>query len=336
MKLRFLSTSALALILPGLAQAQDVTLIVNCFMPPQHFLCSQLLPGWLADVEAATGGRVSGLVLPTSAAPPPDQLAATEAGQVDVAVQFNGLIPGDTVGARVAMVPFSGSDSAERNSAALWATTRAFFPDEFPNVELLSQFVISPVQLYSLGDQPLESLADLESRRVWALPGPLAAIGSAIGAGVVSTPAVESRDILSRGVVDASIGPEPHSVENMQLTGYIRSLTSFERPLYTSSFSMMMNSGTWGRISPEDQEAIRGVSGEVFARRAGAAWDAANVEVLQHFADAGVVTVRADAAFNADMQQSAAFLNDAWLAEAAAAGGDGAAALAFYRAAVED
>ena len=119
MKLRFLSTSALALILPGLAQAQDVTLIVNCFMPPQHFLCSQLLPGWLADVEAATGGRVSGLVLPTSAAPPPDQLAATEAGQVDVAVQFNGLIPGDTVGARVAMVPFSGSDSAERNSARL-------------------------------------------------------------------------------------------------------------------------------------------------------------------------------------------------------------------------
>ena len=234
------------------------------------------------------------------------------------------------------LVPFAGSDSAERKSAALWATTRAFFPDEFPNVELLSQFVISPVQLYSLGDQPLESLADLESRRVWALPGPLAAIGSAIGAGVVSTPAVESRDILSRGVVDASIGPEPHSVENMQLTGYIRSLTSFERPLYTSSFSMMMNSGTWGRISPEDQEAIRGVSGEVFARRAGAAWDAANVEVLQHFADAGVVTVRADAAFNADMQQSAAFLNDAWLAEAAAAGGDGAAALAFYRAAVED
>ncbi len=333
MQSRYLSYAALSVVLSGPATAQDVSLVVNCFLPPQHFLCSALLPGWLEQVEVATGGRVSGLILPTSAAPPTDQLAAVEAGQVDVAVQFNGLIPGETIGGRVAMVPFTGGASAAQNSVALWNTTQEFFADEFGGVELLSQFVIAPVQLYSLNDRPVTSLADLESRRVWALPGPLAAIGAAINAGVVATPAVESRDIISRGVVDASIGPEPDSVQNLQLTPYMRSMTTFERPLYTSSFSMVMNADTWARLSPEDQAAIRGVSGESFARAAGAAWDATLTSVLANFAAAGIVTVEADDAFNAAMREASAFLRGSWLAEAAAAGINGQAALEAYQAA---
>jgi TRAP-type C4-dicarboxylate transport system substrate-binding protein len=336
MKLRLVSAAALSVAIATPVAAQNVELVVNCFTPPQHFLCSQLLPGWLEQVRIATEGRVTGTILPTSAAPPPDQLAAVRAGQVDVAVQFNGLIPGETVGSRVAMIPFSGGDSAEQNSAALWATTRTFFPDEFPDVQLLSQFVISAVQVYSLTDRPVTSMADLSGRRIWALPGPLAQIGNTIGAGVVATPAVESRDILSRGVVDASIGPEPHTVESLQLTRYMRSMTTFEQPVYTSSFSMVMNAGTWSRISEQDRAAIEGVSGEAFARAAGSAWDASNASVLANFAQAGMTTIEADSAFNAEMRAAARFLTDAWLANAAAAGIDGAAALDFYSSAARD
>lgn len=330
MKLRLVSAAALSFGLTGPVSGQNVDLVVNCFTPPQHFLCSQLLPNWLEQVRVATDDRVTGMILPTSAAPPPDQLAAVVAGQVDVAVQFNGLIPGETVGGRIAMIPFSGGDSAERNSAALWQTTREFFPAEFPQVELLSQFVISAVQVYSLTDSPIASINDLSGRRLWALPGPLAQIGNSIGAGVVATPAVESRDILSRGVVDASIGPEPHTVENLQLTRHMRSMTTFEQPVYTSAFSMVMNAQTWARISEADRAAIQSVSGEVFARAAGAAWDASNASVLANFTQAGVITVEADEAFNAELRTAAQFLTQGWLENAAAAGVDGPAALEFY------
>lgn len=331
MTFRILSCAVLGVAMAGPVTAQDISLVVNCFLPPQHFLCTELLPGWLEQVETVTEGRVSGLILPTSAAPPTEQLAAVEAGQMDVAVQFNGLIPTQTIGARVAMVPFSGGATAEQNSAALWRTTSAFFAGEFSHVELLSQFVIAPVQIYSLSDQPVTSLADLESRRVWALPGPLAAIGAAIDAGVVATPAVESRDIISRGVVDASIGPEPETVRSMQLIPYMRSMTTFSQPLYNSSFSLLMNAATWARISAADQEAIRSVSGESFARSAGAAWDSTSAEVLATFATAGIVSVEADAAFEAELREASAFLRENWLTEAAAAGFDGQAALDFYQ-----
>lgn len=323
------AASGLALSVP--ASAQDVSLIVKCFLPPQHVMCSQLLPDWLGAIETAIEGRVGGLILPTSAAPPAEQLAGVQSGQMDVAVQFNGLIPSETLGGRIAMLPFTGSDSAEQNSAALWATTREFFADEFGDTTLLSQFIITPVQLYSLTEEPIESLADLQSRRVWALPGPLAAFGNAIGAGVVATPAVESREIISRGVVDASIWLEPDTVTTFQLTRYVRSVTTFERPLYASSFSLVMNGDTWARISPQDQAAIMSVGGEAFARAVGAAWDAMNQRALETLDAAGVQFVPASDAFNDEVRDAMDFVVQAWLAEAAQAGIDGEDAIAFYR-----
>ena len=50
------------------AQAQT-RLIVNCFWPPQHPVCQEILPNWLAEVERVTEGRVTGLVPPRSVAP---------------------------------------------------------------------------------------------------------------------------------------------------------------------------------------------------------------------------------------------------------------------------
>ncbi len=319
----------LALCQPVQAQSR---LVVNCFWPAKHIACTEILPNWLAEVSRVTEGRVKGRIPPTSVAPPPEQLGSVEKGIVDVAVQFNGLIQNRVTGALVAMTPFTGDDDAEAMSVALWDTNRKFFPNELSGAVLLSQFVISPAQLFSQTGTPVNSIADLKSRKVWALPGPLAEITKSLGAGVVSTPAVQSGEIISRGVVDAHVGLDPQAVRNLQLADYTKSMTRFSKNLYTTSFSLVINKDRWEKISPTDRAAIMKVSGAAFAAMAGRAWAQDTARAMETLKAGGMAVVKADPAFEADLSQASEFVTSGWLKKAAAAGIDGMAALAFYRA----
>lgn len=312
-------------------QAQAKTrLVVNCFWPPQHFVCQKVLPEWLDSVEEATDGRVKGRILPKSAAKPPEQLAAVESGIADVAVQFNGLIQNVVTGPMVAMNPFISSSNAAGMSQALWETNQKFFPNEFTTVKLLSQWVISPGELYSQTDTPVNSIEDLKSRKIWALPGPLAAITKKVGAGVVSTPAVKSNEVISRGVVDAHIGLDPQGVRAFQLIPYTKSMTRFQDSIFSTSFSLMINNDKWADISAEDQAAIEAVSGAAFARKAGGAWDKATASALKTFAEKNLTIVDADPAFEQALKDIGQGVTNKWLGKAKAAGIDGQGALDFY------
>ncbi|OSP55605.1 TRAP transporter substrate-binding protein DctP [Pseudoruegeria sp. SK021] len=327
------TTVAIAALLVGANTASANTrLLVNCFWPSSHFACSEILPGWLDEVERVTDGRVKGNIPPNSVAPPPDQLSSVENGIVDVAVQFNGLIANRVQGPLVAMQPFIGTHDAEQMSRALWATNRAYFPDEFDSVQLLSQFVISPGELYSQTSAPITSIADLTARKMWALPGPLAEILKQLGSGVVSTPAVAASEIISRGVVDGHIGLDPQALQAFQLMPYTKSNTAFEAAVYTTSFSVVMNANTWASISPEDQEAIMSISGDVLGASFGARWNAAAAVAEAAYPEAGLTVVQADPAFEAALVDASAFVTEGWIADATATGIDAQAALGFYQA----
>lgn len=329
---------ALALVLGSLSStaSAETRLLVNCFWPASHHVCSEILPAWLEEVEAVTEGRVTGILPPTSVAPAPEQLASVERGLADVAVQFNGLIGNRVQGPLVAMQPFIGTNDAEQMSRALWATNREYFSSEFDTVHLLSQFVISPGQLYSQTDVPINSIKELASRKIWALPGPLAEILKTLEAGVVSTSAVQSNEIISRGVVDGHVGLDAQAVRAFQLMPYTTSNTRFDRALYTTSFSVFINADKWAEISPEDQEAIMSVSGEELAANFGASWDVQNREAEAGYEEAGITVVAADPIFEAALREASAFVTEGWLASATEAGIDAQAALDFYKAQLAD
>lgn len=323
--------SALALSVSAGAVQANTRLLVNCFWPSSHFVCSEVLPAWIDEVERVTDGRVRGIIPPKSVAPPPEQLAAVEKGIVDVAVMFNGLMGDAVQGPRVAMQPFIGSHDAELMSKALWDTNREFFADEITSVHILSQFVISPGELYSQAKTPINSLDDLADRKIWALPGPLAAITKKLGAGVVSTPAVASNEIISRGVVDGHLGLDPQAVQAFQLMPYTKSTTRFEQALYSTSFSVFVNQDTWAEISPEDQDAIMSVSGGVLGASFGKRWNDAAAVAVAAYADEGIEVIDADPAFEQALIEASAFVTEEWIADATAAGIDAAAALEFYK-----
>ncbi|MDI5922664.1 hypothetical protein QLQ86_17965 [Halomonas sp. LR5S13] len=334
MKLK-LALIASSFIVTGEAATANTRLLVNCFWPASHFACSEVLPNWIEEVERVTKGRVTGIIPPKSVAPPPEQLAAVEEGIVDISVMFNGFFGDDVQGSRVAMNPFVGIHDAETMSRALWAANQKYFPDEITSVQLLSQFVISPGELYSLTDTPINSIDDMASRKMWVLPGPLTAITKKLNSGVVSTPAVESNEIISRGVVDGHLGLDPQAVQSFQLLPYTESTTKFANPIYSSSFSVFANKDKWDEISAEDQAAIMSVSGDVLGAAFGARWDAAAAQSEAAYSDAGLEVVEADPDFEQALNEASAFVTEDWIKRAKETGINAQGALGFYRSQLE-
>lgn len=339
MNFNWLATGAIAtaaLSTAGTMASAKTRIIANCFWPPQHFVCQEVLPGWLDAVAEVTEGRVVGNIPPKSVAPPPEQLASVEKGIVDAAVQFNGLIGNRVNGALTAMQPFSGTMDGTAMTTAAWETRQKFYPDEFDTVELLAQWVITPGQLFSDTDSPIVTIDDFKSRKMWALPGPLANIAKDIGAAVVATPAVKSNEVIANGVVDSHMGLGGDAVQSFQVIPYIKSMTRFSTPVYTTTFSFVINKDKWAEISPEDQKAIRDLSQEKVGMVATGLWDSTSAAVYARFDELGIKVVDADPALEQALVDAAGPATQAWKDKAKQAGIDGDAALAYYRQRVKE
>jgi len=215
-------------------------------------------------------------------------------------------------------------------SEALSETHQKYFPNEYKGVKALSMWVITPADMWSQTDKPVNSMEDLKSRKIWALPGTNANIMKAVGAGVVSGPAVQMNEIISRGVVDAYVGVSPASVRDFRLIPYTKWKTQFKRRIYSTSFSFVMSEKKWNSLSKEDQDAIMSVSGAKFGRMAAAYWVESDRTAVSELEKAGVKEVDADPAFEAALIKIGDNLTKKWIATANERGLDGQATYDFY------
>ncbi len=332
MRLLSLAIAAVVMALSATAQPARAAerLIANCFWPPQHPVCRKILPTWGKWVAEATEGRVKIVIPPKSLASPPEQWQSVQNGIADTAFQFNGFIANRAWGPTVAMQPFIATQDAPAMSQALWETSQKFFAKEYKGIHLLSVWVITPGTLWSQTDTPVNSIDDLKSRKIWALPGTNAAIMKAVGAGVVSGPAVQMNEIISRGVVDAYIGVSATSVRDFRIIPYTKSMTEFDRGVYSTSFSFLMSEKKWNALSKKDQDAIMSVSGPRFGRMAASYWVEADKTAEVELKKAGVKIVKADPKFEAALIKIGNKLTEKWIATANKRGLDGQATYDFY------
>jgi TRAP-type C4-dicarboxylate transport system substrate-binding protein len=155
-------------------------------------------------------------------------------------------------------------------------------------------------------------------------------MAKSLGAGVVATPAVKSNEIISRGVVDAHLGLGGDAIQAFQIIPYTKSMTKFSKPIYTTTFSFVINKDKWAEISAEDQAAIKAISQDKIGMTASAKWDSVSAGVYARFGELGISVHDADASLEQALMNAAEPVTGAWKAKANAAGIDADAALAFY------
>lgn len=331
---RLVSTMALAAAIAAAATTAaraETKILFSPFTPPGHIIFTGIVEPWAKDVERVTEGRVKIAYPANSLAPPPQQWEMVTNGIADAAFIFNGFAQKRLPLMQVAHLPFT-TTTAETTSVALWRTYEKFFrkADEYKGVHLLGVFTHPGCPLFSLG-APIVKASQIQGLKVWASPGPPSESMGKLGAAVVSGPAVRMYEIVSKGTVDAYLGIPYSDAKNFKLVPYTKAATEVPGKLGGASFSMFVNPKVWAGISKADQDAIDKVSGEAIARLA-KSWDDDDKVGLDQLKAAGARIVAAPADFVADLHQKLQFLEDNWLKDAAKAGVDGKAALAFFRA----
>jgi len=325
--------TTLALLLAAglpLAVQAETRILFNSFIQPLHPVNTRIFKPWAEDIAKATQGRVTIEMPASSLAAPPQQLDGVTKGIFDMAYQFHGFLAPRVKLTQLAMLP-GVNHSAKGSSMALWRTYEKFFKsaDEFRNVHLLGLFVFQPATIFSMKG-PVGSAADLKGVKVFAVPGAPAMLMESAGAGVVAAAAVRSHEIISGGTVDAFAGYTVNDANAFKTLQYAKHVVDLPGGVTATAFALFINKKKWASIAPEDRDAITRLSGESLAERLGEL-DTLEAKVRAEAAAGGIRIQPASDLFAEEMRRLAAPLEQAWLADAKAAGVDGNAALAFYR-----
>ena len=309
-------------------------IIFNCFFPPKHYACTEWAPEIKQRIETATEGRVKINTPPKSLAAPPDQYDAIVGGVMDGGYQFNAFIANKVPGIQFSLLPFAGALESEATGPALWNTYQKFFADkdEYGDAVLISVTASNGSELFSMTDTPIQTVADIANRKMWALPGVTANTMKGAGSPVVAGPAVQMLEIISKGVVDGYAGVPWSSVAAFKLIDYTKSATLLEGKLFQPTFSVMISRAKWDKISPEDQAAIMEVMGADFAKWAGAVQDKYNSKGREAATAGGVAIVEGSDELEAQLREIGQPMVDAWIAKAGEMGVDGQEVLDFYQA----
>ncbi|MGJ7459299.1 TRAP transporter substrate-binding protein [Halomonas sp. RA08-2] len=269
----------------GVTHAQT-TLNLSNWVPPNHFISTDILAAWIEEVEEATEGRVRIRMLPSAVGAPEKHWELARLGVADITWSNFTYEPIRFKSLWFSEMPLTGSN-AVASSVALWETIEAHLSDDpaYDGVKLLGVGLLGGGALHH-SRQPMVEPQDLRNQKL-RMGGPIQReLLEAFGAVPVAAPATRGYELLESGVVDGSLHPL-ESVIAFRLESQLAHHTLFPGGFYDASFFIGMNERKWNTLSEADQEAIMSVSGEHLSRLWGERFHAQNQAAEKQLREAG-------------------------------------------------
>ncbi|NBB81926.1 MAG: C4-dicarboxylate ABC transporter [Alphaproteobacteria bacterium] len=320
----------------GTAQAQDVTLRLHQFLPPQATIPANAIDPWIALVEAESDGRIEIEHFPAMqlGGAPPSLFDQARDGVVDIVWTVLGYTPGRFPKTEAFELPFMVT-TGEATSRAFYDYVQANALDEFEDVQPLVFHTHGPGLLHVDGDG-VRSIEDMEGLTLRGPTRVITALLEELGASAVGMPVPAVPEQLSRGVIDGAVIPWEVTVP-LRVAELVDTHTEFggENGLYTATFAMVMNKDRYDALPDDLKAVIDAHSGIEAAAMFGAAMDGGDVVGRQLAEEAGNTIITLDAEEEARWREAAEPVIENWIADMDEAGADGAALVDQARSLIE-
>ena len=314
---RSIAVAVSAAILAGPAMAE--TLTMSSWVPPTHFVHTDILAPYAEAVSQATEGRVTVTILPAPLGAPQQHWELARTAVADITWGNFTYEPERFVPMWFAEFPGAGTD-ATAQSVALWCTFDEEMRDlpAFDGVEVLGVGMFGGGQMHH-GKETIATPEQLAGQK-FRMGGPIQErLLTELGAVPVAAPASKAYELLESGVIDGSLHTM-ESVVNFRLEDSLTHHTVFPGGLYDATFFIAMNGARWAGLSEADRAAIRKISGEALSRAWGEAFDVQNPAAREALAEAGHEVVDASPELIAAVDEVKAGMVDDWVEAARAAG----------------
>jgi len=316
--------------------AQEVTLRLHQFLPPQANVPKLVLDPWADKIEQESGGRIkieryAAMALGGT----PQQLIdqATD-GTVDIVWTLPGSTPGRFPSTEVFELPFMMTN-AEATSRAYWDLFEKHMKDtEFKDVHILGVWVHGPGMFHSR--TPIQEIGDLAGMKVRAPTRIINALLGQLGATPVGMPVPAITEALSKGVIDGCVIPW-EVTPSLKVPELVKNHTEFggDRALYTTTFVLAMNKAKYDSLPDDLKKVLDDNSGQEFAAFAGRTQAGADGPSRQIAVDAGNNIIEISAEKTEEWKAAAQPVIDNWVAEMQGKGIDGQALLDEARALID-
>jgi len=249
------------------AQAQDVTLRLSHWLPPQHAVPQTGMKEWMESITEASGGSIKFEVFPAQQlGAAPDHYDMTRDGIADIGYVNPGYNAGRFPVFELVGVPFLGKDGA--NSAkAIHEWYLDYAGKEMSDVYFCLVNPHNPGRFHA--NTEIKVPADVKGLSVRPAHSTMARFVNSLGGSSVQVPAPEAREALARGSADAVTFP----YEAMKIFN-IAEETKFhnDMPLYLSAQVMLLNKARYEGLSDEQRKIIDDHCTPDWSKRFSAGW----------------------------------------------------------------
>ncbi len=318
---------AAALVLSSLsAKAQEITLRMHQFLPPQATVPAKILIPWADAINEQSGGRIKVEVYSAMAlgGSPPQLMDQVIDGVVDIAWTLPGYTPGRFPRVEVFELPFMMTN-AEATSRAYWQMYETDMADtDFADVHILGAWVHGPGVIHVKGDA-IETVDDMDGLK---LRGPTRVINDLLGelgATAIGMPVPALPENLAKGVIDGTVIPWEVTA-GLKIAELTDAHTEFagERAFYTAAFVLVMNKSVYEAMPADLRAILDANSGADFSANAGRIMQEADV-IGRDLAEAEgnrIITIEGDALTEWETASQPVIAR--WVAEMESQGIDGA------------
>jgi len=313
------------------AQAEQLVLRYSQWIPPSHWSQAKGMYPWFDKIAEVTEGRV--IVEPSKRplVPPAQSYQAVIDGKVDLASAPHGYTPGRYPLSELVEQPLTNPHAAH-SSTAYWRIWEEHFKPTgmHDGVEILGMTLTPGGNLY-MRDQLVDSVLDLSGKRIRI---PTRVIGRAfddIGVDSVIGQLRSVGQLMNTGAVDGTALVDGWAIQ-FGIARDVKAVTRIPGGLYSSSVFIAINKDKWNKISPEDQAAIRAISGEKLGTRLGYLAEEAEAEAREVLkAQLGENYHTASEGFIAELDALFKVEQNNWIAAAEEIGVDGKEAIETYK-----
>ena len=316
-----------ATLLAGSAMAQQVTLRLHQFLPPQATIPAKAIIPWAQKVEKESGGKIKVQMFHAMqmGGSPAQLFDQAKDGVADITWTVLGYTPGRFVKTEVFEIPFiapSGPNAGEITSKAVWEYVDKYAGDEFKDVKLIAVHAHGPGVFHTK-----QAVTGLETLRGMKIRGGTRIVNNMLvklGATPVGMPVPAVTEALSKGVIDGATTTWEVS-PSLKVTELVKNHTSFagDKGLYNMAFAFSMNKATYDKLPPDLKKVIDNNSGLEAAAMFGRAMDEGDKAGRDIAAKAGNNLVTLDAAETQRWLRTASSVESDWVTEVAKKGIDG-------------
>jgi TRAP-type C4-dicarboxylate transport system substrate-binding protein len=336
LKACILFTLAAIILGAGVASAASgvVTLKVSHFLPTSSNFHQKLLLPWCDKIAKESGGRLKCQIYPSMqlGGTPAQLLDQVRDGVADIIWTVPTYQAGRFTKSEVFELPFMVK-SAEKGSQAMWDYIQKNALDEYKGVKLLFTHLHDGSQIH-FGSKSVKTLEDIKGLKVRAPTRIGSKTLAALGAVPVQMPAPAVPESISKGVVDgASIPWEVTTALKLQEICKTTTETAPNQAKHSNAtFVFAMNPAKYNSLTPDLKKVIDNNSGLAASRWAGKTedgWTAPSrkIAVDRH----NTLNVLTDAEYRRWVKATE-HVDDEWIKEVNAKGGNGKALLNDARA----